>query len=579
MNALVLLLRGVRTEARLSVEDVHELLRTSGELKGSLPARSTLYRKLSGVGLKSERRLVEAIVGVCARDERQADALRKRAVDLLHQAWTKDAEPLPERPAVAEDNGGIMAELVRVQRELIGIQTQLAAALQAAAEAEKEAARSRALVTTLLVLGAMRAATAGHPSAHGSSSGDASGAEPFGLRTSLAAAETERGEAQQAARAAQRRLAEAEDLLAALALGSASAVPREWPTTRTDPVNRTSPASKRVGQAAHLEPDSTPFSAERVTQQLTMDASEHEERVQALKRDPALAAVLGEMVRLDPDGSRMRSMIDGAGQHLLDPAYTSRYLWSQLTKAEKTSFGTTLHQRMQHEFSLPDGRHLDFVVAGHEVDLKFSLASNWMFPPELQGGLCLLVQADDVSGRWSLGLLRVRPDLMHTGANRDGKRRLSARGKAAIHWIHHALPLPEHALRALPADVVEAIFAKPSGQARADELFLRAKATAITTADLAAVTMQADGAKRARDSRRTLAGRGVLILNGTRTRDVEWASGLGLPTPERNTWMSVRLVPSSPQHDGSPTIELDDAPWRLAGPDDPETPLPPGSLV
>ncbi|WP_353479641.1 NaeI family type II restriction endonuclease [Streptomyces sp. ALI-76-A] len=66
-------------------------------------------------------------------------------------------------------------------------------------------------------------------------------------------------------------------------------------------------------------------------------------------------------------------------------------------------------------------------------------------------------------------------------------------------------------MRRLPADSVEAIFAKSSGQARTEELFLRAQLTAITTADLSAVTMQSDGVKRVREARRRLARRGVLV--------------------------------------------------------------------
>ncbi|MFI6278428.1 NaeI family type II restriction endonuclease [Streptomyces sp. NPDC050988] len=280
------------------------------------------------------------------------------------------------------------------------------------------------------------------------------------------------------------------------------------------------------------------------------------------------------MLRLDPDGSRMGSVIDGAGRHLLDPAHTGRYLWSQLTKAEKTGFGTTVRQRMQRELGLADGLHLDFMLAGHEVDVKFAHGNNWMFPPELQGGLCLVVRADDARGLWSLGLLRVRSKLMRTGANRDGKRGVSAEGRKAILWIHHDLPLPEHALRRLPVGTVERIFAKSSGQARTEELFMRAQLTAITTADLSAVTMQADGVKRAREARHRLASRGVLILNGTRPRDIEWASSLGLPVLAPSTWMSVRLTPASLQHNGSPAIALGGALWCVAGPSDPEVHLP-----
>ncbi|MGW7824302.1 NaeI family type II restriction endonuclease [Streptomyces puniciscabiei] len=585
-----MLLRDVRTQAQLSVEDVHELLKGSGQLEGQLPARSTLYRKLRGFGLQSERRLVEAVIRVCVPDEQHADAVRERAVALLHQAWSNDAKPASPKPQATTRDDDLAAELIRTQRELINVQAQLAAALHGAAKTEKEAARSRALVTTLLILQAVQANTAKDALAPvpGIRSAGTSRPKSSEWGSRLAAVEAERDEAWRAARDAQRRLAEAESLLAAHAMGSPESADvtspltraQEWPTTRGDAAERTASADA----AAHAPDRTVPKAADAsalwgVRQSAGVSLHPQlREGVRTLKQDPALTEVLGEMLRLDPEGSRMRSVIDGAAQHLLDPAHTGRYLWSQLTRAEKTSFATTVTHLVQREFALADGQHFDYAVAGHEVDLKFTRGNNWMFPPELQGGLCLVVRADDVSGLWSLGLLRVSSDLMR-GANRDGKRALSAQGRAAIHWIHRDLPLPQHALRRLPADAVDAIFAQRWGQSRTDELFLRAERTPITKMDLAAVTMQTDSAKRARQARHSLARKGVLLLHASSSRDAERASILGLPTLEPNTWMSVRLTPATPQDENSPTITLDGIPWRVADPSDPETPLPPTHLT
>ncbi|MFD4135699.1 NaeI family type II restriction endonuclease [Streptomyces goshikiensis] len=584
----MLLLQDVRAQARLSVEDVHELLKASGQLEDRLPARSTLYRKLSGVGLKNAGRLVEAVIGVCVSDQQRADAIREQAVALLHQARSKGPEPVAPQHGSAVGERGATSELIRVQRELIDIHARLAAAVQTAAEAEKEAARSRALVTTLLVLGTVRATVAGDASPPPIPS-MTSDAELSRLRDLLASTDAQRDEAQEAARDVRSRLVESEDLIASHAMSPASpadvadpdiAGPREWPTTRTDPVDRTVRADSASRGTARTVPNTVAAPSERAAQEWDVFSSDRQthDRFRALQKDSALAEVLAEMLRQDPAGSRMRSVIEGAGQHMLDPAHTGRYLWSQLTKTEKTAFGITVAHRMQSEFSLANGQDLDFSLAGHEFDVKFTLGNNWMFPPELQGGLCLVVRADDRTGHWSLGLLRVTPDLMLTGSNRDGKRGLSAQGRAAIHWIHDGLPLAEHALRRLPAAVVNQILAQESGQGRADELFLHAQLTAITPMDLSAVTMQADGAKRARDTRRRLAGRGVLVLSGIRPHDVELASDLDLPALARHAWMSVRLAPASLQHDDSPTIMLDGTPWRLARPDDPETPLPAAAL-
>lgn len=583
VDALVLLLLDIRRQARLSVEDVHELLKISGRLDGQLPGRSTLYRKLGGAGLRNERRLVEAVIGVCVSDERRADAFKKQAISLLQQAWSKDAEPgLP--PVAALDEGDLMSQLVKVQRELIDTQARLTAALQTVAETEKESARTRALVSTLLMLGAF-----GHPMATGTSASTSSSpskgnpdSELSKPRIRLTATEAERDEARRAMRAAPHRPVTKESTPAgrgqisadstnlAGPAPSAAAGPLEWPSTRTDPAGRDTPAdmggSGTAGVGHHASPVRQGPASVLETQM--------RERVRPPQRDSELAAVYAEMLRLDPDGNRMASVIDGAGRHILDPVHTGRYLWSQLTKAERMAFSVTVHQRMQRELGLADGLGLDFTVAGHEVDMKFTQGNNWMFPPELQGGLCLVVQADDFHSRWSLGLLRVESDLMRSGSNRDGKRGLSAQGRKAIQWIHRGLPLPEHALRRLPSDSVEAIFAHSSAQARTEELFLRAQLTAITTADLSAVTMQNDGVKRVREARRRLARRGVLVVGGAISHGAEQIVGLGLAALKPRTWMSVRLAPASPQDNGSPTISLDGTSWRVAHPDDPKTPLP-----
>ncbi|MFD5635754.1 NaeI family type II restriction endonuclease [Streptomyces sp. NPDC127077] len=575
----MLLLRDIRSQAQLSVEDVHELLRTSGHLKDQLPGRSTLYRKLSGAGLRNERRLVETVIKVCVFDEQRADALREQAISLLQQAWSKDAEPVPApRPVMTPGNDASVAELIRVQRELIEAQAKLTAALQTAAAAEKESAGARALVSVLLMLRVLEDSKTTNASAMAldSTPGASLETELSALRIRLAAVEAERDEARRAMRAKDDTPPARDGRFGdpANSPNPAPTSPLEWPTTRVVPAQSITLADPTHGTGA-----AAAGAHGSLRQHAPSVEGQAQEGVRVLEQDVELAAVLAEMLRLDPDGSRTGAVIDGVGRHALDPVHTGRYLWAQLNKAERMVLGVTMGQRMQRELGLADGLSRDFMVAGHEVDIKFSQGNNWAFPPELQGGLCLVVQADDATGRWSLGLLRVKSDLMRTGSNRDGKRGLSAQGRKAIQWIHHDLPLPEHALRRLPADAVDAVFARSSGQARVEELFLRAQLTAITTADLSAVAMQSDGIKRVRDARRVLARRGVLVMGGTKRRGQQQLSGLGLPVLAPGTWMSVRLVPAPTSGEEAPTISLDGTLWRVAHPDDPEVPLPPSAII
>lgn len=572
VDAVVVLLRDIRKQAQLSVGDVHELLKTSGHLEGrQLPARSTLYRKLNGAGLKNERRLVEAIVRVCVPDEQLAEDLSRQAVELLRHSWLRDAETAEPQPVANTADGDPIAELVRVQRELIEVQGKLAVTLQAAAEADKEAAQSREDLATLPTLGVKGSAgTGSEPALNDGTTRPAAGAEQAVLLARLATAEAERDEAQEAASAALSRVATVERLLAAHSAGSAS-------SAHAGPTRPTIRDDARIRETGRTALDATTSSPGSDTP-LAGGTAEREERGLTLEQDAALADVLAEMLNLDPDGSRMGSVIDSASRHSLDPAHTGRYLWSQLTRVEKTGFAATMCNRMQHEFGLSDGWDLDFSVAGHEVEVMFTLGRTWMFSPELEGKLCFVMRADETRDVWSLGLLRVRPEALSKRANLDRARTLSAEGRDAIRWIHHEHPLPEQALRKLPADVVEAIFAGASSRERVEELFLRAEQTAITPADLAAVTMQSDFARRARQAQDNLASRGVLVLNGKYYRHVERLADLGLPAIGPDTWMSVRLAPAEPEDDDSPTVLLDRAPWRVARPDDSEVPLPVGAL-
>jgi hypothetical protein len=385
--------------------------------------------------------------------------------------------------------------------------------------------------------------------------------------------------------AAERTAAQAEidaartrTLLMAVAL--AQVADREGAATRVpgrpDPTDgvRTAPEERAASGGTDLsveqeKPSASSASSEQLLG-LQADSASHE---------AAMAGLIGEIRRLDSDGSRMRGVVDSAGLHVLDPVHTGRYRWSQLTKIEKSSLGGIVLNRLQREFGFNDGRSLDLEIAGHEVDLKFTLGSNWTVPAEAVGALCLLLHADDSKGVWSMGLIRAEPGVLSGGANRDGKRTLSAEGLAAVRWIHRNLPLPAHALKQLPQEVVNRIFAKQWGQSRTEELFRSAGLTPITRADLDAVAMQQDSTKRVRTIRQEMASHGILVLSGSLSSDVYRAQALGLPIPAKDAWLSVRLVPAPEQRDGAPVIMLGGDAWCVAQPGDPEAPLPPGSLA
>ena len=299
--------------------------------------------------------------------------------------------------------------------------------------------------------------------------------------------------------------------------------------------------------------------------------------------DGDLAAVAAELRALDGDGSQMAAAIRGALDMLLDGQHTGRYRWDQLHKTEKTHAGTLVEIALARALRLADGTTLDYTIAGADVDCKFSYRrGGWMIPPEADGKLLLLVQASDEDGTWSAGLVRATGENLSSAGNRDGKRALNERGRAAVRWLHARAPLQENALIRLPERDVAAIFAPPSGQQRVNELFRRAQRMRVSRTVVATVAMQDDYMKRVRDgggARDQLRAEGIVIF-GDYAGDQVLASALGLARPGPGEFVSARLARRPGVRDGSERgdyarfIRLAGADWRLAAPADPAGPAP-----
>jgi predicted transcriptional regulator len=317
--------------------------------------------------------------------------------------------------------------------------------------------------------------------------------------------------------------------------------------------------------------------------------------------DPELDRVAAELLAIDPDGSGIAGAVRGALDMLLDGQHTGRYRWDQLCKTEKTHAGTLVEIGIQRRLSLADGAALDYSVAGADVDCKFSRRmGRWMIPPEAAGKLVLLVQASDEEGTWSAGLLRVRDGYLREASNRDLKRTLSDRGRAAIAWLFARSPLQENALIRLPEREVAAVFAPRSGQQRVNELFRRAQRLRISRTVVATVAKQDDYMKRVRaggGARDHLRGEGIVIF-GDYAGDQALAAALGLPRPGPGEFVSARLTrydgsaddgggarPGGSERtrpgggertraDGGCWIRLEGADWTLAAPTDPPEPAP-----
>ena len=167
-----------------------------------------------------------------------------------------------------------------------------------------------------------------------------------------------------------------------------------------------------------------------------------------------------------------------------------------------------------------------------------------MIPHEAVGQLCLLVQIDEPSRRFSIGLLRTTIDRLNK-PNQDGKRSVNSEGQGRIGWAVRNAELPVSIFLTLPEQIRSEIWAQKGrgrsvqghGQARVAHLFRVVQNQPIFRADIATLAQQRDPAKRARDAKKELRREGLLVLSHRYNRRLAKEKGFDLKEDE---WISIR---------------------------------------
>lgn len=255
-------------------------------------------------------------------------------------------------------------------------------------------------------------------------------------------------------------------------------------------------------------------------------------------------------------GTAIRQSFD----EVFDGQRTGRYRLDQLSKTEKTYIGTKIEHVVQDEFGLGRGQRMDYLVAGEDVDAKWSMKlGGWMIPTEAIGEICLCLTADDSRSVFSVGLIRAEAERLTLGSNKDSKRSLSADGRSAMTWLAKEAELPENLLLHLEEVTREAVLDPAlSGQRRINELFQRVQERIIRREVVLAVAQQGDGPKRVRDARKHLARLGIEIL-GHQGEHPEAARTFGLPVPRKGEWVSVTVTDAV---EGEPGAALIRGKWK-----------------
>lgn len=255
--------------------------------------------------------------------------------------------------------------------------------------------------------------------------------------------------------------------------------------------------------------------------------------------DSALVEVATVLLRDGDLLSKVGRALRTAFDEVIDAPRTGRYCIEQLEKTEKTYIGTKVEILLRKALLLERGRLLDNLIAGHEVDTKFTIKSDWMIPQEAMNQLCLLVRADDSKGICELGLLRMTPEVLGAGKNRDGKKSVSAAGKRQIRWLVQG-PMPRNFMLDLEDTVRTRVLSQPSGRQRVRSLFMNATDVLIPRDVIEQLAQQRDAVKRAREMKATLAEEGFQVLCATYLADREVMIANGFWPTERDEWLSLR---------------------------------------
>jgi hypothetical protein len=239
----------------------------------------------------------------------------------------------------------------------------------------------------------------------------------------------------------------------------------------------------------------------------------------------ARAGGAGRIVQEVPE--LLREVIDD----VIQTPTTGRRSYDELEKTEKTYIGTRVEIMLRALLSLPRGR-LDAVVLGHDTDIKHTMGNNWMIPSEAIGHVCILTAADENRARCYFGLFVAHAEYLTGAGNRDGKKSLSASGKAHVLWIFANHPYPPNFWRTIPASSVERIVMGRTGNERVMALFREVQGVPVTRKTVEGVARQQDFMRRVRadngrGTRDLLAAEGILLLSGQ--YDGPLIRSLGLP--------------------------------------------------
>lgn len=223
-------------------------------------------------------------------------------------------------------------------------------------------------------------------------------------------------------------------------------------------------------------------------------------------------------------------LLKDAVDFVLDPVRTGRTKIAELDKVEKTYIGLKVEHYLREWLGVPKGLKRDIQIDGLDVDIKNTISTTWMIPPETYRTEepCLLVATAKFDGRCWLGIVVARDAyLTNKKGNRDSKRQISAAGMKNILWLVEDVAYPVSTWDGLDMPRFMEIRRIRGGKKRAAQFFRENINRKVHRSIIQALLFdQRDFMKRVRGNggaRDDLRKEKILILSGTYdAKEAKW---------------------------------------------------------
>lgn len=262
-------------------------------------------------------------------------------------------------------------------------------------------------------------------------------------------------------------------------------------------------------------------------------------------RDGLLSKIGGEASLAVQLPLLMKEAVD----FVLDPVCTGRTKMEELDKVEKTFIGLKIEHYLRDWLGVPKGLKRDLHIDGVEVDIKNTIGTTWMIPPETYRTEepCLLIASAKFDGRCWLGIVVARNAYL-TGedGNRDKKRQISSEGRRHVMWLVEDEPYPVSTWDCIDMVRFRELRKVSPGEKRAAEFFRENIGKIIHRSIVQALLHdQLDYMKRVRGNggaRDILQAEGVRVLNGYWLADRAVAKSQGVELSSSDEFLALRVT-------------------------------------